>query len=107
VGQVLRNTAKSNPQKILQAFTEEVGSPALRLGPLGVFYQNQRVADLDQVIEIISRQEFDAGTVILVPPAHPPMSGKKKAAIVAAIAFVTLTILTYGMFPRCLFQYCD
>jgi hypothetical protein len=73
---ILRDMATSHPEYFASVEAQVFMERDLRIGPSGVFLADQKVADLGQVVERISRTDIETGTSIAVTSPELPKGAK-------------------------------
>jgi hypothetical protein len=82
---ILRDMATSHPEYFAEVHARVFGDRDLRVGPSGVFLADQKVAELEQVVERISRTDVEAGTSIIVTRQVRALPRGAKIALGAGI----------------------
>ena len=81
----MRDMATSHPEYFAAVHTRVFGDRDLRVGPSGVFLADHKVADLEQVVERISRTDVETGTSIIVTRQARALPRGAKIALGAGI----------------------
>ncbi len=90
---ILRDMTTSHPEYFAAVQARVFGEGDVRVGPSGVFLANQKVADLGQVVERISRTDVETGTSIIVTRQAPALPRGAKIALGAGIGVAVCLVV--------------
>jgi hypothetical protein len=92
---IMRDMATSHPEYFAAVQARVFVHHDLRVGPSGVFLANQKVADLGQVVERISRTDVETGTSIIVTGQARALPRGAKIALGAGIGIAVCVIVPF------------
>jgi hypothetical protein len=90
---ILRDMATSHPEYFAAVQARVFVDRDLRVGPSGVFLADQRVADLGQVVERISRTDVETGASIIVTGQARALPKGAKIALGAGIGVAVCLVV--------------